>query len=181
MKYSNHDGDYPLRLCVDGHDLGYDFRVFVDGKWELSPPFGIYTCVARLITGVSLLRPPILISPPLPISVVKDEITNGFINEGIIYNGGKGGLYRNKAGQYEPQLPDSLLEVKSERGKHQTQKPVELMNWILKYYSKPGDVVFDCCMGSGSMGVACKGMDRNFIGIELNPEIYEVAVNRIED
>ena len=39
----------------------------------------------------------------------------------------------------------------------------------------------DCTMGSGSMGVACKEMKRDFIGMELNPEIYEVAVNRIEN
>ena len=87
---------------------------------------------------------------------------------------------KNGESRYEPPLPDSLLEVRSERGKHQTQKPVGLMSWILKYYSKPGDVVFDCCMGSGSMGVACKNMERQFIGIELNPEIYEMAVNRVE-
>ena len=55
------------------------------------------------------------------------------------------------------------------------------MKWILKYYSKEGDTVFDPTMGSGSMGVACKEMNRNFIGIEKDPEIYEVAVNRIAE
>jgi len=82
--------------------------------------------------------------------------------------------------QYDPPLPTALLEINSETGRHQTQKPVELMSWILKYYSKPDDVVLDCCMGSGSMGVACVEMDRKFIGIELNPKIYDVAVGRIE-
>jgi len=82
--------------------------------------------------------------------------------------------------RYDPPLPNSLLEIKSTRGQHSTEKPVNLMNWILKYYSKEGDNVFDPTMGSGSMGVACKDMNRNFIGIEKDPEIYEVAVNRIE-
>ena len=83
--------------------------------------------------------------------------------------------------KYDPALPNSMLEIKSTRGKHSTEKPVALMEWILKYYSKEGDVVFDPTMGSGSTGVACKNMNRNFIGIEKDDEIYEVAVNRIYD
>ena len=96
--------------------------------------------------------------------------------------GGKKALelgYKNK--KYEPPLPNSMLEIKSTKGKHSTEKPVALMEWILKYYSKEGDVVLDPTMGSGSSGVACKNMNRNFIGIELDNEIYEVAVNRIEN
>jgi len=83
---------------------------------------------------------------------------------------------------YDPPLPVSVVkEIKSTRGNHSTEKPVALMEWILKYYSKEGDVVLDPTMGSGSSGVACKNMNRNFIGIELDNEIYEVAVNRIEN
>jgi site-specific DNA-methyltransferase (adenine-specific) len=55
------------------------------------------------------------------------------------------------------------------------------MEWILKYYSKENDTILDPTMGSGSMGVACKNMNRNFIGIEKDPEIYEGAVNRLEN
>ena len=55
------------------------------------------------------------------------------------------------------------------------------MEWILKYYSKEGDVVLDPTMGSGSMGVACKNMKRNFIGIEKDEEIYEIARVRVEE
>ena len=80
---------------------------------------------------------------------------------------------------YDPPLPNSILEIKSQRGKHATQKPTELMKWVLKYYSKEGDVVLDPTMGSGSTGVACKEMNRNFIGIEMDPEIFEVAQNRL--
>ena len=117
--------------------------------------------------------------PPLPVSVVK-EGSKGNIEGNKVYEGKKV-LYRNEAGQYDPPLPTTMLEIKSTRGKHSTEKPVGLMEWILKYYSKEGDVVLDPTMGSGSTGVACKNMKRNFIGIEMDPEIYEIAVNRLED
>jgi len=55
-----------------------------------------------------------------------------------------------------------------------------MMKWILKYYSKEGDVILDPTMGSGSMGVACKEMNREFIGIELDEEIYKTACERLE-
>ena len=88
---------------------------------------------------------------------------------------------KDRTSAYDPALPNSLLEIKSTRGKHSTEKPVALMEWILKYYSKEDDIVFDPTMGSGSMGVACGNMNRNFIGIEKDAEIYQVAVNRIEE
>jgi len=53
------------------------------------------------------------------------------------------------------------------------------MKWIFKYYSKEGDVVLDNCMGSGSTGVAAQEMNRNFIGIEMNEDIFNTAYNRI--
>ena len=81
---------------------------------------------------------------------------------------------------YEPSLPTSILQFKSERGKHKTQKPTTMMDWILKYYSKEGDTILDPTMGSGSTGVSCKSMNREFIGIEMDEEIYKVACERLE-
>jgi len=124
----------------------------------------------------------VLYDPPLPVSVVKEEE-----KKATMINGTLGGAYDSRwqkghqGNSYEPSSPNSLLEIKSTRGKHSTEKPVALMEWLLKYYSKEGDVVLDPTMGSGSTGVACKNMKRNFIGIEKDPEIYEVAVNRIEE
>tara|TARA_Y100000004_G_C8921264_1_gene415523 strand:- start:393 stop:1346 length:954 start_codon:yes stop_codon:yes gene_type:complete len=116
--------------------------------------------------------------PPLPVSVVNDEETY----KGIYSTLPKTGSGKDAhSSQYEPPLPNSMLEIKSTRGKHSTEKPVALMEWILKYYSKEGDVVLDPTMGSGSTGIACKNMNRNFIGIEKDDEIYEVACNRIYD
>tara|TARA_R110002012_G_scaffold321095_1_gene547371 strand:+ start:1469 stop:2350 length:882 start_codon:yes stop_codon:yes gene_type:complete len=125
--------------------------------------------------------------PPLPVSVVKEQ--TGGATMGECYGNIDRSLEQykecGKRGKnqilYDPPLPNSLLEIKSTRGKHSTEKPVALMEWILKYYSKEGDVVLDPTMGSGSTGVACKNMNRNFIGIEKDPEIYETALNRIED
>ena len=87
--------------------------------------------------------------------------------------------HRNK--KYEPPLPTTMLEIKSTKGKHSTEKPVALMEWLLKYYSKEGDVVLDPTMGSGSTGVACKNLGRNFIGIEKDEKIFQVACERVYD
>ena len=88
---------------------------------------------------------------------------------------------RNGGSMFDPPLPNSMLEIKSTKGKHSTEKPVALMSWILKYYSKEGDVVLDPTMGSGSTGVACKDMKRNFIGIEMDDDIFEVAYKRLNE
>ena len=93
---------------------------------------------------------------------------------------------KNRKGKYETPLPHSLLEIKSFRGKysgkgHSCQKPVELMEWILKYYSKENDIVLDATMGSGAMGVACKNMNRQFIGIEKDKEIFDGVKDRLKD
>lgn len=62
---------------------------------------------------------------------------------------------------------------------HATQKPVALMEWLIRSFSNPGDVVLDFCMGSGTTGVGCIGTGRNFIGIEKDSEIFSVAKDRI--
>ena len=82
--------------------------------------------------------------------------------------------------RYDPPLPDSMLEIKSTRGKHSTEKPVALIEWILKYYSKEKDIILDPTCGSGSTGIACKNMNRNFIGIEMDKDIFKVAENRLK-
>jgi len=110
--------------------------------------------------------------PPLPDSVIKDDCYN--YNERI-----KNGKLVKCNKEYDPPLPNSILEIKSQTGKHPTQKPVDLMKWILKYYSKEGDTVLDPTMGSGSTGVACKEMNRIFIGIEKDEKIFKDALERL--
>ena len=123
--------------------------------------------------------------PPLPNSIVKlEELCNYDIALNC-YGGGAEGrikISKNKEDhsiKYEPPLPNSILEIKSEKGKHNTQKPVALVEWVLKYYSKEGDLVLDPTMGSGTTGVACKLMNRKFIGIEKNEAIFKYASERL--
>ena len=93
------------------------------------------------------------------------------------------GKYYTKHSRYEPRLPKSILEFdltnKCKGRNHPTEKPVELLKWLIKYYSNENDVVLDVTMGSGSTGVACKELNRYFIGIEMNKEYYEIACNRL--
>lgn len=120
--------------------------------------------------------------PPLPVSVIKEtQISKKQIaGEKNLYGNINGGTICNiHETNYEPPLPNSILEIKSQKGKHSTQKPDALMEWILKYYSKENDMVLDPTMGSGSMGVACKKMNRKFIGIEKDKDIFKVAEERI--
>ena len=64
---------------------------------------------------------------------------------------------------------------------HPTQKPVELLEYLINTYTKEGDIVLDFTMGSGSTGVSCMNTNRKFIGIELDPQYFEIAKNRIQD
>lgn len=63
---------------------------------------------------------------------------------------------------------------------HPTQKPVALLEYLIKTYTNEGDTILDNCMGSGSTGVACVNTNRNFIGMELSSEYYDIAKDRIE-
>jgi len=77
--------------------------------------------------------------------------------------------------------PRDVLEIKSE-GKtvHPTQKPVALMEYLIKTYTNEGETVLDFTMGSGTTGVACANLNRSFIGIELDPEYFKIAQKRLQ-
>lgn len=78
-------------------------------------------------------------------------------------------------------LPTTVLKFnRVERPLHPTQKPVELLEWLIKSYTNEGDSVLDNCMGVGSTGIASKKNNRNFIGIELNETYYKQAVEFIQ-
>ena len=77
-------------------------------------------------------------------------------------------------------LPSSWVKCPVDsKTNHRTSKPVPLMEFLLKYWTKEGDIICDPTMGAGSMGVACKNMNRKFIGIELDEDIYNIAFERI--
>ena len=79
-------------------------------------------------------------------------------------------------------LPTTVLNFnRVERPVHPTQKPVDLLEWLIKTYSNKGNTILDMCMGVGSTGVACKNTNRNFIGIELDKNYFNIAKERIEN
>jgi site-specific DNA-methyltransferase (adenine-specific) len=75
--------------------------------------------------------------------------------------------------------PTTHLKVKSENGMHPTQKPVALMEYLIKTYTNESETVLDFTMGSGTTGVACKNLNRRFIGIELDEQYFKIAQDRI--
>ena len=81
----------------------------------------------------------------------------------------------------DEKLPDSILQFNNSQGyNHNSEKPVALLEYLIKTYTLEGETVLDNCMGSGSTGVACINTNRNFIGIEKDDKYFEIAKNRIE-
>lgn len=89
--------------------------------------------------------------------------------------------------KYDPNLvnPSDVLEfdvVPNRKNKqHPTQKPLKLLEWLVKTYSNEDDIVLDNCMGVGTCGVACVNTNRNFIGIEKDVKYFNIAVNNIKE
>ena len=139
-------------LSMYGNEKGKKDRYIVDGKLRDSEP---------------------RYEPPLPNSVIKQDVKEEIYNI----------VLRNNFGcdcnLYEPPLPDSVLSVKNQGRLHQTQKPTELINFFIKYYSNEGDTILDPTMGSGSTGISCQELNRKFIGIELDEKIFRTAEERI--
>jgi site-specific DNA-methyltransferase (adenine-specific) len=76
--------------------------------------------------------------------------------------------------------PRSVQQFKRETGLHPTQKPVALMEYMIRTYTNEGETVLDFAMGSGTTGVACKNTGRRFIGIELDANYFKIATARME-
>lgn len=87
--------------------------------------------------------------------------------------------------EYTPRFknyPKNVLQFNTERGYHPTQKPVPLLEYLVRTYTNEGDTVLDNCMGSGSTGVAVQRVGgRHFIGIEQSPVYFEIAQQRIKE
>lgn len=111
--------------------------------------------------------------------------------QGLIYEQtkkvrrGSLGISRDRAsqlGEYTSRgrnYPKSVLEFGNDTAVHPTQKPVALYEYFVLTYTNPGDTVCDFAMGSGTTGVACAKMGRNFIGVEIDPKYFGDAKKRI--
>jgi len=105
----------------------------------------------------------------------------------ILSNKNKGGTLghlssenkRDKYTQNKTGYPKSIIKFDRETGLHPTQKPVKLMEFLIKLYSNENETILDFCMGSGTTGVACRNLNRNFIGIEKEKEYFCIAKDRI--
>ena len=82
--------------------------------------------------------------------------------------------------QTQTGYPTSVLRFPNETGLHPTQKPVPLFEYLIRTYTNPGEVVLDNCFGSGTTGVACVNTGRRFIGIERDPNYFDIGRRRIE-
>ncbi len=127
-----------------------------------------------------------------PIKQERAESGKSRIEAGYKYNSKKGGdfignINRTVTDQdYDKNLkfPEDIQtfnnRAKGDRGYHPTQKPIKLLEYLIKTYTKENETVLDFTMGSGSTGVACKNTNRDFIGIELEKEYFDIAKDRIE-
>lgn len=99
-----------------------------------------------------------------------------------VKKGGKWTFNRQSETYDIPEIVGGLTP-KSEKinGGHPTQKPIYVMEWLLKRLSNEGELVLDCFMGSGSTGVACINTNRKFIGIEMDDSYFEMAKDRINE
>ena len=119
--------------------------------------------------------------------IYNPQITDGHIptnsakgcSNGNIYHGDK---KRDYEGGKTTRYPTNILEFKcvdNYSRKHPSEKPIELLEYFIKTYTNEGDTVLDSCMGSGSTAIACLNTNRNFIGIELDENYFNIAKERI--
>jgi site-specific DNA-methyltransferase (adenine-specific) len=111
---------------------------------------------------------------------IPTRAAKGCSNGKIYYSGKK----RNYEGGDTTRYPNNLLEfncVNNYHKLHPNEKPVELLEYLIKTYTNEGETVLDNTMGSGSTGVACANTNRNFIGIELDGGYFKIAEQRIDE
>ena len=92
-----------------------------------------------------------------------------------------GGRLKDEYIQEYTNYPRQNLIFSKQKGFHPTQKPVPLLEYLIKTYTNEDELVLDFTMGSGSTGVACLNTNRRFIGIELDEKYFNIAKERIED
>ncbi|MDZ7824149.1 MAG: site-specific DNA-methyltransferase [Ahrensia sp.] len=90
-------------------------------------------------------------------------------------------MYKGKAQYINDCGSSQVIYCPTPSGVHPNEKPVALMEHFIKNSTKPGDLVFDPFMGSGTTGVACAKLGRRFIGIEIHSEYFQIACDRISD
>jgi site-specific DNA-methyltransferase (adenine-specific) len=153
--------------------------------WEKTRPTGFFTAKKMPLkihedVCVFYSKPP-LYSPEMtkadPKKIDKRKTLNPTTNPYL------GGVKKERVADSGMRYPTTIKKVASisQKGQHPTQKPVALMEYLIKTYTNQGETVLDFTMGSGTTGVACVNTGRNFIGIELDAGYFEIAEERINN
>lgn len=155
-----------------------------DWIWKKSRPTGHLNAKHRPLTGFELIScfgcknyyPQVTDIKPITILNSASDLRR---NKDNVTSTVSGGLKKQYV-QTKTNYPRGIIEFKSESpAVHPTQKPVALLEYLIKTYTLEGETVLDFTMGSGSTGVACKNLNRDFIGIEQDDKYFEIAKNRI--
>lgn len=178
-------GNEPFTSCLISSNLkGFKYR----WDWNKKIPSGMVYAKYRPMqqtedicvftrNGEKTIYNPQMIKRENPIKSGGNTIQAG------VYSGfkcmGEGKEYKKT---YEYKNPITLIEFnKIRKGSvHPTQKPVDLLEYLIKTYTNEGDLVLDFTMGSGSTGVACLNLNRKFIGIELDKKYFNIAEERLK-
>lgn len=162
-----------------------------DIYWKKEKPTNVFTIskqFGRVIENISVFykKQPIY----NPVMELRENVTNPKPQKGnlnIVETDVITGV-RKHSNFYNPytKYPINLLQFnrdskKGNKSLHPTQKPVALMEYLVKTYTNEGDLVLDFTMGSGTTGAACKNLNRKFIGIELDKGYFDIACKRIEE
>ena len=158
-----------------------------DWIWEKSSPIGFLNVKKMPLKSIEIISVFYKKLPTYnPQNVIKidkkrvnDNSKNGNNKTGL--SGHNGGKMKGDYIQEYTNYPKQILNFASERGLHLTQKPVELMEYLIKTYTNPLETVLDFTMGSGSTGVAAVNTGRKFIGIEMDDKYFEIAEQRINE
>lgn len=150
--------------------MNKDDKDYLDGEIHKNKRY------LKTTDGIGIWVHPIMMLPPwLPGHKFKNIIFERWVDESW-FNGCKCDEYIPKYSNY----PKSVITFDRDKNYlHPTQKPVELLEYLIKTYTNEKETVLDNCMGSGSTGVACVNTNRNFIGIELDENYFNIAKERI--
>ena len=176
-----------LRHEIDYMSSGYDYSIFNEFLRVCKIPNMLIFCsnlqlhpILDFFHNYDKLSSTVLVwcktnPPPLNIAVYKSNL------EFCVYVRGKNVTFNfgNVPSEYLNKYYVSKV-IQGKEKVHPAQKPIELITRYISVHSKPNDVVLDPFMGSGTTGIVCKKLHRDFIGIELDTDIYNVAKNRID-
>lgn len=180
--YDNITHDKHLSNAAQRQELGFDsvseekIQKIVDGLVHLAERWVVMTCATSHALAIQnrkdFVRLGIWVKPNSAPQFTGDRPGTGWEAVAILHR--KGRKRWNGGGHH------AVWTVPIEQGQHPTQKPIRLISDWVSAFTDGGEIILDPFMGSGTTGVACAQMGRNFIGIEREPKYFDIACKRIE-